>query len=95
MRVLLAGLPFDVPSPSCCRFAPEAGMNFQGTDMLAAEARDRLDAKDREIAMLRGALMAIRDRHLGDCPAAVEEVQHAANHIRDLRKIAYDALKGF
>lgn len=31
-------------------------MDYRGVDMLAAEARDRLDAKDAEINRLRAAL---------------------------------------
>lgn len=61
------------------------------SELAAAVAHGQ--AADREIARLRGALMAIRDRHMGDCPASMEEVQHAANHIRDIRSIATTALK--
>ena len=67
--------------------AKEREMTTRGTDILAAEARDRLDAKDREIAHLRGALMAIRDRALGD-----KAGEHPSQLVRELRSIAATAL---
>lgn len=64
-------------------------MGTRGTDILTAEARDRLDAKDREIARIRGALMAIRDRALGD-----KAGEHPSQLVADFRSIAREALGG-
>jgi hypothetical protein len=52
-----------------------------------------VEERDAEIARLRTALVEIYDRHLGDCPAGIEELQQAKGHIFELRKIAYKALK--
>jgi hypothetical protein len=38
------------------------------------------------------ALEAIRDCHLGDCPAAIEDIDQANNHVMRLRKMASAAI---
>lgn len=46
-----------------------------------------------EIVRLRTTLETIAGAHLGDCPAARDELAVAKEHIAYLRQLAWDAVK--
>ena len=56
--------------------------------------RAQLAERDKRVSALEAALTTIREGHLGDCPAASDELSHAKSHIYWLRCLARDALKG-
>jgi len=59
-----------------------------------AEMRNVAPQLIARVEALEAALQRIVDFHIGDCPAAVEEIDFAKNINREIRKFARAALSG-
>jgi hypothetical protein len=75
-----------------CRWASATQRGCDDYDFIAA-ARTAVPELVQEVRRLREALEDIRDCHLGDCPAASDELSHAKSHVYHLRCKAREALE--
>ena len=75
------------PGEMCPYDTPE-DCPTRSSGLLTAEVSER----EKAFAL---ALEEIRDFHLGDCPAAQNELAHAKNHISEIRRHAYKTLSAY
>ena len=72
---------------------PKLIARVQDLELIAKTLNSLSVERALRIEALEDALQRIVDFHIGDCPAAVEEIDFAKNINREIRKIAHTALE--